>query len=256
MEKDKNKGIYVFLITILCFFSTFLFFLIKMHKDNEDAKKIVSLEEQEESSSIVDRNAYTLMSFTTGGKYEEGFSNASHKMVYDFEVDEEKKVSDLKEESIAFLTYQYASNHGKIKKTKQKELYLTEKDAKEIHSTLFGREFSYQEIEAVTMCPKVTLDKTKKRYIYQMDCGMSTDVTLYSKILNTKKQGNLFYIEELVGYYVSAFLDNNVFSTYKDAINKENSIGTISESTEVQIKGLQNSLAKYRYTFINIISIV
>lgn len=249
MNKENNKGIFIFLITLLCFFSFLGFFLFKIYRDKKDAREFVDLEEKTEQNLSVDKNIYTLMSLTTGGVYEEGFSNASQKVIYDFEEKEDKKVSELKEEVIAFLVYQYATNHSELKKTKEKEVYLTETSAKKIYSTLFGDNFSYQRIEKADICPSVSFDKSKKRYLYKMDCGMSTEITFYSKIVNTKKKEGLLYIEELVGYYASALIDNNVFSTYKDAINKENSIGTIHESTEVQMKSLKDSLARYRYTF-------
>ena len=44
-------------------------------------------------------------------------------------------------------------------------------------------------------------------------------------------------------------LEDNVFVTYIDAVNKKNSIGTISESTEVQMNNLKDSLSRYKYTF-------
>lgn len=250
MEKDKNHGIIIFAITILLFISIIVFVCVKIHLDKKDEKELVDLEDEKQYSDIViDERAYALMELVSGESYEEGFSNATNKIAYDLEKGTEQNISDFKDEEIAFLMYQYAKNHNYIKKINKKEFYLTEKNAKEIHEFLFGSNLEYKRLENVQMCPSVSYDTSKNRYIYNIDCGMSTNISLYSKIINTRKNKNTFYIEEMIGYYASTLVENNIFLTYKDAINQENSIGTISESTEIQIKSLKNSLARYQFVF-------
>ncbi len=250
MNKEKNYGIFVFIFVLLLLIWVGIFCYYKFYVVKKDDKKIVDLDDSlNEEQLSIDSNIYQLMNMATGENYEDGFSNAlDNKMQYDLEEKQSMKVSTFDTDTISLLIYNYALNNNYLKQNK-KNYFLSEENAKKIYNKTFGPYLEYKVIKKSTMCPTLSFDSNKKMYTYKNDCKNTTDISRYNKIIDVKEEETKIVVIEQVGYYASEILENNVFKTYKDAINKTNSIGTISESTEVQISNLKDSLSKYKYTF-------
>lgn len=250
MEQEKNHGIFVFILVL--FFLLFVGFLCyhKFYVEKKDDKKIVNLEDpKKEEDLIVDSHIYELMGKAIGGKYEEGFINVmDNRYNYDFDTIGKKKVTQFDTDLLSSLVYDYAYNNHLLKQ--DKNVYaLTEENVKKIYSTIFGPYLSYKRIKQSTMCPTLSFDSSKKVYTYRTDCKETTDITKYNKITSVDENKDTIIVRERMAYYSSGLLENNVFSTYLDAINKKNSVGTIAESTEVQIENIKDFLSEYKYTF-------
>lgn len=250
MNKEKNHGIFVFVLMIVFFVGISIFCYYKFYLEKKDDKQLVNLDSSLNNEQInVDSNIYKLMSSATGGNYEDGFSNAlDNKMGYDFDTNQSKKVSDLDTNAISLLVYNYALNNNYLNHNKNSDS-LSEENVKKIYNRIFGPYLEYQVIKKSNMCPTLSFDNSKKIYNYKKDCKNKTDISRYNKIIAVEEEENKIVVTEQIGYYTSAILENNVFITYKDAVNKTNSIGTIVESTEIQMTNLKKSLSRYKYTF-------
>lgn len=248
MEKENNYGIIVVIIIVLFLFflSTFIYYKINIEKKEDN--KTVDLESEKEEL-VVDDSVYSLMNTIVGGKYEEGFNNAIDKRYnYDFNEVESKKVSNFDNDMLSSIIYYYALNNGYLKQSNN-TYTISEDNVKKIYLKIFGSNLEYKVIKENTTCPTLTYDSNKKIYTYNTDCGTNTDITKYNKIIDVDEDDDALKVTEEVAYYTSELEKDNVFITYQDAINKTNSIGTISESTEVQIQNLKDYISKYRYTF-------
>lgn len=250
MDKEKNHGIFVFIIVIILLIGISVFCYYKFYLEKKDDKKTVELNETVNNEQVnIDSNIYNLMSNAVGGNYEDGFSNAiDHKMQYDFDLKQIKKVSDFDNNTISLLVYNFALNYEYLKKDNN-NFSLSEENAKIIYNKIFGPYIEYKVIKESTMCPTLSFDSNKRIYHYKNDCKNTTNISRYNKIIDVKEEENKIVVTEQVAYYTSEMLEDNVFVTYIDAVNKKNSIGTISESTEVQMNNLKNSLSRYKYTF-------
>lgn len=250
MHKEGNHGILIFIAAILFLIGIFIFCYVKLYVERKQDQEIVDLDVPSSNDSFqVESSIYDLMHLAIGGEYQDGFSNAiDQKVQYDFKTNQIVKASQFDSDTLALLLYHYAFNNQYLKKEKNSSI-LSEKNARKIYQRIFGPYFEYKTITESTMCPTLSFDQNKNEYRFQGNCQNTTDISRYNKIISVSEQKDTIVVDEQVGYYFSGLLENNVFKTYTDAVNKSNSIGTISESTEVQMNNLRDDLSQYRYTF-------
>ena len=250
MHKEGNHGILIFIAAILFLIGIFIFCYVKLYVERKQDQEIVDLDVPSSNDAFqVESSIYDLMHLAIGGEYQDGFSNAiDQKVQYDFKTNQIVKASQFDSDTLALLLYHYAFNNQYLKKEKNSSI-LSEKNARKIYQRIFGPYFEYKTITESTMCPTLSFDQNKNEYRFQGNCQNTTDISRYNKIISVSEQKDTIVVDEQVGYYFSGLLENNVFKTYTDAVNKSNSIGTISESTEVQMNNLRDDLSQYRYTF-------
>lgn len=250
MHKEGNHGILIFIAAVLFLIGISIFCYVKFYVEKKQDQELVDLNAPSSNNSLtVESYIYDLMNLAIGGQYQDGFSNAmDNKMQYDFTSNQIVETASFDQDTLSSLIYYYAFNNQYLKK-EDNAYILSEKNAQKIYSKIFGPYLEYKEIKESTMCPTLSFNQNKKEYTFRGKCQNTTDISRYNKIIDVKEQEDTIVVTEQVGYYFSGWLENNVFKTYTDAINKTNSIGTISESTEVQINNLKDDLSQYQYTF-------